>query len=245
MHRFFVKPSDIDEPQISIRGAEDRKHILKVLRMRVGEEIEVSDSQKYEYIARISSIDPDEIIAIIVEKHRFRREPKLQATIYQAIPKQGKMDVIIQKCVELGMTRLIPVQTERSIATGESLSGSKLDRWRKVAQEAAKQCKRGFIPTIGERVSFLEMLPQFSDYDLVLFPYEQETGRTLKTTLRNVKEVPLRVAILIGPEGGFTDEEATAVEAAGGLPVTLGKTILRTETAGPAALAMVLYELEL
>jgi 16S rRNA (uracil1498-N3)-methyltransferase len=245
MHRFFVEPSDIDETQISIRGTEDRKHMLKVLRMRVGGEIEVSDSQKYEYIARIASIDPDEIKAIIVEKHRFRREPKLQTTIYQAIPKQGKMDVIIQKCVELGMTRLIPVQTERSIATGESLSGAKLDRWRKVAQEAGKQCKRGFIPTIGERVSFLEMLPQFSDYDLVLFPYEQETGRTLKATLRNVKEVPLRVAILIGPEGGFTDEEATAVEAAGGLPVTLGKTILRTETAGPAALAMVLYELEL
>lgn len=245
MHRFFVASSEIDDTHIRIRGTEDRKHILKVLRMRVGDEIEVSDSLAFEYVARISAIDPEEINALILEKHEFRREPKLQTTIYQSVPKQGKMDVIIQKCVELGMTCLIPVLTERSIATGESLSEAKLERWRKVAQEAGKQCKRGIIPTIEARISFREMLKQFSDYDLVLFPYEQETGRTLKSTLRNLSEVPLRIAILIGPEGGFTDEEATDVEAAGGLPVTLGKTILRTETAGPTALAMVLYELEL
>jgi 16S rRNA (uracil1498-N3)-methyltransferase len=245
MHRFFVEPSGIDEAQISIRSPEDRKHMLKVLRMRVGDEIEVSDSLKFEYVARIVAIDSDEIRATILKKHQFQREPKLQTTLYQAIPKQGKMDVIIQKTVELGVTKLIPVLTERSIASGESLSGSKLERWRKVAQEAGKQCKRGFIPAIGPGVSFQEMLPQFSEHDMVLFPYEQETERTLKAVLRTASESPQRVAILIGPEGGFTDKEAAAVEAAGGLPVTLGKTILRTETAGPAALAMVMYELEL
>jgi len=155
------------------------------------------------------------------------------------------MELIIQKAVELGAFQIVPVFTDRSVVTDNGKMGKKIERWQKIADEAVKQCKRGIIPRISEELKFKEMVGKLKNFDLVLFPYENEENRSIKDSLRFLAEKPRNVAIIIGPEGGFSDQEATALKAVGADCVTLGKTVLRTETAGLAAIAMIMYELEL
>ena len=158
------------------------------------------------------------------------------------------MEEIIQRCVELGVNSIVPVFMERTVVVDKGNFGKKLDRWQKISDEAVKQCKRGIIPDVQDTVKFKEALPMLKEHDLILFPYENEDNRTIKDCLREVVakgEKPKTVAIIIGPEGGFADKEAVALDEIGAKRVSLGKTILRTETAGPAALAMTMYELEL
>ena len=181
----------------------------------------------------------------IIDKQKFAREPKTKITLFQGLPKQGKMELIIQKAVELGVFQIIPVFTDRSIVTDNGKMGKKIERWQKIADEAVKQCKRGIIPRISDELRFKEMLGKLENFDLILFPYENEENRYIKNSLQSLPKKPQNVAIIIGPEGGFSDPEATALKAIGADCVTLGKTILRTETAGIAAIAMVMYELEL
>ncbi len=155
------------------------------------------------------------------------------------------MESIIQKCVELGVHAIIPVFMERTVVVDKGNFSKKLDRWQKISDEAVKQCKRGMVPQVGRQRPFSEMLDKLRNYDLILFPYENEGDYSIKDCLRGLAEKPRSVAIVIGPEGGFSDKEAAALDEAGAARVTLGKTILRTETAGMAALAMTMYELEL
>ena len=166
-------------------------------------------------------------------------------TLFQGIPKAGKMEGIIQKSVELGVHAIVPVFMERTVVVDKGNFGKKQDRWQKISDEAVKQCKRGIIPEVGSAVKFSGMLDALPNYDLILFPYENEENRTIKDCLRQITCLPETVAIIIGPEGGFSDKEARMLDEAGAERVSLGKTILRTETAGPAALAMTMYELEL
>ena len=159
-----------------------------------------------------------------------------------------KMEEIIQRCVELGVNSIVPVFMERTVVVDKGNFGKKLDRWQKISDEAVKQCKRGIIPEVQDTVKFKEALPMLQEHDLILFPYENEDNKTIKDCLREVVasgNKPKTVAIIIGPEGGFADKEAVALDEIGANRVSLGKTILRTETAGPAALAMTMYELEL
>lgn len=243
--RIFTEPANVGDKYIEIHHKGDIKHMVKVMRLGVGDRVDVSDSVMWEYETVIDQIEDDEVLLRIVDKQAFAREPEVQVTLFQGVPKAGKMETIIQKCVELGVYAITPVFMERTVVVEKGNFGKKLDRWQKISDEAVKQCKRGIIPQINEQIKFDQMVDKLGDFDLILFPYENEGNYTIKNCLRNLTSKPKTVAIIIGPEGGFADSEAEALDSAGAERVTLGKTILRTETAGMASLAMVMYELEL
>ena len=245
MSRFFTDASNIGDEYISITDRQDIKHLSKVLRLKEGDSVDVSDSAEWEYKAEIEEIREDEVILKITDKQKFAREPEVQVTLFQGIPKAGKMETIIQKCVELGVHAVVPVFMDRTVVVEKGNFGKKLDRWQKISDEAVKQCKRGMIPEVMEQRKFKQAVKDLQNYDLVLFPYENETGYSIKDCLRNLKEKPENIAIIIGPEGGFSNSEVADLDEIKAEKVTLGKTILRTETAGMAALAMTMYELEL
>ena len=245
MVKLFVDPSKVLAHHIIIDDRDDVKHIRKVLRLKEGDCIEVSDNTAWEYSCEIFRIEDDHVEAAILERHKCEREPRLGITLFQGIPKAGKMEIIIQKCTELGVCEIVPVWNERTVVMDKGHFSKKIERWQKVANEASKQCKRSIIPTVACDLHFAEMPARLSAYDLVVFPYENEEKYSIKDLLSSLSEKPQRVALIIGPEGGFTDEEAARISATGAKPVTLGKTVLRTETAGPAATAMLLYEFEL
>lgn len=245
MSRFFVEPSDITGKYIYLSNRGDLRHMKKVLRLSIGDELDISDGAAWEYHARIEALDEEEAKLLILDKQKFAREPRLQVTLYQGIPKAGKIEGIIQKSVELGVHAVMPVFMERTVVVDKGNFGKKQERWQKISDEAVKQCRRGIIPQVGSALKFSDMVDELSNYDLVLFPYENEENRTIKDCLRQITCLPETVAIIIGPEGGFSDEEVRLLDEAEAERVSLGKTILRTETAGPAALAMTMYELEL
>lgn len=245
MNRFFVDYHDVKDSTIRITDADDRKHLIKVLRLGIGDTVCISDSVQFEYTAEIITIEKDYIEARILDKQKFAREPELKITLFQGIPKQGKMEMITQKAVELGVYSIVPVFTDRTVVIDHGNFHKKIERWQKVADEAVKQCKRGIIPQVQKAMSFQEMLNDVVNYELVLFPYENEEKFSIKDCLRTIITKPQTAAIVIGPEGGFSDKEAEAMISAGARSVSLGKTILRTETAGMAAITMTMYELEL
>lgn len=263
MSRFFAAPEQIGAGMITIEDPGDLKHMRKVLRLQPGDEVDVSDGDEWEYRAQIVSLDKDRAELTILDKQKCATEPETRITLYQGIPKQGKMETIVRKCVELGVHRIVPVFMDRTVVVDKGNIGRKIDRWQKVAAESVKQCRRGMIPEVSDAVRMpqaLEELERVSaaaaarpaiggQYDLILLPYENEEGTTIKDVLRESlcgsDARPRSIAVLIGPEGGFSDAEVAQITSAGGRSVTLGKTILRTETAGMAAIAMIMYELEL
>lgn len=259
MSRFFVEPENVRENTIIIDDREDLHHMMKVLRLSAGDEIDISDSVEWEYRAELLYLDSDSAEARILDKQKFTAEPKTRVTLFQGIPKQGKMEIIVQKCVELGVAEIVPVFMSRTVVVDKGKFDKKIQRWQKVSDEAVKQCKRGIVPQVFDPILLPELVEAFGIFDLVLFPYENESGTTIKAVLREavgedaqrkMRETGpardwMRVAVIIGPEGGFSEEEAAAIIEAGGRSVSLGKTTLRTETAGMAALAMIMYELEL
>lgn len=245
MSKFFVDYHDVKDSTIRITDADDRKHMTKVLRLDVGDIISISDTVQFEYTAEITAVDKDYIETRILDKQKFAREPELKITLFQGIPKQGKMETIIQKTVELGVYSIVPVFTDRSVVIDHGNFYKKIERWQKIADEAVKQCKRGIIPQIQREMIFQEMINDVVKYDLILFPYENEENVTIKDCLRSIEKKPQKAAIIIGPEGGFSDKEAEALVKVGAQSVSLGKTILRTETAGMTAIAMAMYELEM
>lgn len=258
MSRFFVEPENIGNNLIIMNNADDLHHMMKVLRLKEGDEVDISDGVRWEYRACIESLSREEAELKILDKQAFASEPSVEVTLFQGIPKQGKMETIIQKCVELGVHEIVPVFMDRTVVVDRGNFGKKIQRWNRVSAEAVKQCRRGIVPEVAKPVKTEDMLCDktgsgtpdiFEEFDLVLFPYENEKGTTIKEVLRAASTAagsrPNRVAVIIGPEGGFSDEEADAIVAAGGKSVSLGKTILRTETAGMTALAMIMYELEM
>ncbi len=247
MARVFVNPEMIDESTVTITDTGDIRHITRVLRLGEGDRIEVSDKTEYEYDCIIASAAEDTIIAEIAAKRKFASEPAVKVTLFQGIPKAGKMEAIVQKCVELGIYEIVPVWTERTVVTDKGNLKKKLERWQKIADEAVKQCRRGIIPSVAKDAKLAGL--SFDGYDLVLLAYENEERQGLKDCLEAIDkkgtEKPKKIAIIIGPEGGFSENEVKLMTESGARSVTLGKTILRTETAGPAMLAMIMYAMEL
>ncbi len=243
--KLFTDSAHVGDRYITITDKGDIRHLTKVLRLGKGDTVEVSDSACWEYTAEIEEITESEVLLRIVDKQAFAREPALLVTLFQGIPKAGKMENIIQKCVELGVYAIVPVFLERTVVVDKGNFRKKLDRWQKISDEAVKQCRRGLVPQIETPLAEDGLLRRLQEYDLVLLPYENEQSRTLKDCLRELTERPRTVAVIIGPEGGFSAREAEAFIRAGAVSVSLGKTVLRTETAGMAALAMLMYELEL
>ena len=261
MSRFFVAPEDVGAEYITIENKEDLHHMKKVLRLKAGDEIDVSDGDMWEYHGKILSLEPEYCQVKILDKQKFSAEPETKITLFQGIPKQGKMELIVQKAVELGACGIVPVFMDRTVVTDKGNFGKKIQRWQKVSNEAVKQCKRGIIPQIEDAIKMPEVIRRFAGFDLVLFPYENEDGTTIKEVLRplaggsyeeagtaagNAGKLarPENIAIIIGPEGGFDPSEVSMAQEAGAVPMTLGKRILRTETAGLAVLSILMFELE-
>ena len=235
MPKFFTKPDFIDDKELRITG-DDVSHISKVLRMSAGDNIIVCDGEGNDYDAVITSISKTEVVAEITGKYICGAEPSVNVTLYQALPKQGKMEYIIQKNTELGIKKIVPVYTKRCVVK----PSDKSERWSKVAESAAKQCGRGIIPDVLPTVSFAEAIEQMKQYDLALMPYECEEENGLKKVLQSSDYKT--ISIFIGPEGGFDLKEVEAAIDAGVKTVTLGKRILRTETAASAVLPIIMYE---
>lgn len=247
MYQFFVEPAQIqmDNKRVTILG-EDVNHIRNVLRMKPGEELNVSNGEDgREYRCGILSLEEDQILCEL----RFVKESQVELPsriyLFQGLPKGDKMEWIIQKCVELGVYQVIPVAMKRCVVKLEGKKAqAKVARWQGIAQAAAKQSKRGIVPQVSEVVDFARAMEMASCMDVRLLPYElaEDMGQT-----RRVIEslVPgQRIAVFIGPEGGFQETEVARAVAEGALPVTLGRRILRTETAGMTVLAWLMYQLE-
>lgn len=243
MHRFFISKENICQDSITIEG-EDVQHISRVLRLREGDQITLCDQQGMDYQVSIESISKHTVKTAIVGKEPSKGEPSIEAVIYQGIPKSTKMDLIIQKCTEMGITRVVPVMTARTVVKLESEKdeAKKVARWSKIAEEAAKQSARGVVPKIEMPMSLEEALADSRKLDLVLMPYEGELEVSVKEALQDKK--PKTAGFFVGPEGGFEDYEVEKAKQNGILPVTLGSRIMRTETAGFALLTCLMYELD-
>lgn len=225
---------------------ENSHYIGSVLRMREGEEFVIVGGDGKEAIVEVNSITKNEVTVNVNEIRENNSEPVNFITLYQSVSKGERMDLTIQKAVELGVSRIVPVWSSRCIVKKDAVIGnsSKNDRWQKIALEAARQCGRGIIPEVTDGMLYAKALKfAHEDNELVLFPWEEAQGVTLKGALGDSH--PARTAIFIGPEGGFSEDEAVEAKENGAIPVTLGKRILRTETAGPAVLAMLLFHDEL
>ncbi len=241
MPRFFVTKEQITPEGITIFG-EDAKHIGKVLRAKCGEEIIVCDGAGMDYQCEITAVG-ETVETKILSSRSSQSEPAVEVTLFQGLPKGEKMELILQKCVELGIHTIVPVATEFSIVKLDKKEEKKIQRWQKIAEAAAKQSGRGRIPSVERVMNWKEALSAASQLDGVMIPYEKEQERGLRSFLQDFRG-KRTMGIFIGPEGGFSEQEIVTAQQAGIVPVTLGKRILRTETAGMTALAIALYELE-
>lgn len=244
MRRFFTEPQNIQGDTISL--LEDAAHITRVLRMAPGDTICVFDGSGMEYTAELETLDPKCCTAKIISRTQSVSEPEIQVTLYQGVPKSGKMEQIIQKAVELGVYAVVPVQMEWCVArlTSDRKGMDKIARYQKVAVSAAKQCGRGKMPQVMPPVSFDEAVNELSKCDLALMPYEvlgHEGQHNLKEILAANPDAKT-IGVLIGPEGGFSDKEAEMAKTAGLHLTGLGPRILRTETAGSTMLSILMYE---
>ncbi len=232
MPRFFCQ--NIANGQITITGG-DAHHIGRVLRMRMGEELTVCDTVGTDYACKISAITPNEVVADIMEQTPTLSEPKLRITLYQGLPKSDKMDWIVQKSVELGVSRICPVQTVRCIAKSDGdKAHKKRERWQKIAAEAAGQSGRGIIPQVDTPISWKQMLKEIDPATTIVF---YEGGGQPLSALVSSKTSAL--AVVVGPEGGFDEAEIAELRTLGVIPATLGPRILRCETAPVVALAAI------
>lgn len=244
MRRFFTEPQNITGSRIAIY--EDSRHISQVLRMNCGDEILVFDGTGWEYTARLIEIQKTVCYAEMVEKNISLSEPKTQITLFQGLPKSGKMETIVQKAVELGVARIVPVEMERCVTRIKTaaVGKEKTARWNKVSLEAAKQCGRGKAPEVAEPIPFSQALEEMSRMQLSIMPYE-ELGHEGKLGLRDVlkdNEKAENIALLVGPEGGFSEYEARLAKETGIKQVGLGKRILRTETVASAVIPVIMFE---
>ena len=244
MYNFFVNDDCRQGDRYVITGA-DHNHIRNVLRMKVSDTILISANGKSD-LCEIEIINNDEIVAPIIEEDYQNTELPLQIHLFQGLPKSDKMELIIQKAVELGVYSITPIEMKRCIVKlDDKKKKSKQTRWQAISESAAKQSKRNTIPEINEIISYKAALNAAKELDLLLVPYENEDGiLSTKEALAELKEAK-SVGIIIGPEGGFDDAEIEAAKDAGGRIISLGKRILRTETAAITAVGMCMLYTEM
>lgn len=237
MPRFFIEAEPVDG-LLTIEGA-DARHIARVLRMGPGESLVLCNGAGVDFDCVIEQAGAERILCRVRGQSPSASEPRTEVTLYMALPKADKMELVIQKTIELGVSRIVPFSSARCVARPDA-SGRKALRWQKIAAEAAKQCGRGRIPEVAGVIPFEEAVREAALAETALFFYECERERSLRGVLQGR---PLRtVSLMIGAEGGFSLEEAREAGAGGLISVSLGKRILRCETAPLAALAAVMYE---
>ena len=237
MRRFFL--NGIISEMMELTGT-DAHHIARVLRMAVGDNVIIADENERTAKAEITAITDEVVTLSLIEYLEDDSEPTVKVRLAQCLPKSDKMEFIVQKAVELGAVSIQPVNSENCVVKYTADKQAKrVERWQKIAHEAAKQCKRAAVPTVEPIITLKELLSCVDDDETVLFCYEAEDGRTLRQALNTHQSE--KYTVLIGPEGGFSPEEARLCQEMGAHPVSLGSRILRTETASLAALTMVLY----
>ncbi len=244
MPKFFVNRENIIDGKIEISG-DDAFHIARSLRMAVGDEIRISDGESSEYRCRLTKIRDDICIGEITEELPTVSESPIKITLFMAYPKGDKLEYVVQKAVELGASEIVPFESSRCIKRPKAEKAEKQTaRLCRIAEEAAKQCGRSRLPKVSTSISYKEMLSEIKNSALALFCYEDEQGTSIKDVLEGI-ELPKSIAVIVGSEGGFSPEEAEAAVAAGARAVTLGKRILRCETAPDYALSVISYKFEL
>lgn len=244
MYHFFVSPDQIGDSMIRILGP-DVNHIKNVLRMGAGEQMLISNGVDKDYLCEIVEVVSSEVTVRILSAEEGGTELPAKLWLFQGLPKSDKMELIIQKAVELGVYQIIPVETRRTVVRlDKKKEESRLRRWRAVSESAAKQSKRLIIPEVSGVMTFQEALDFAKDLDTMVIPFEHAEGMSeTKKILSGIKP-GMSVGIFIGPEGGFEDSEMEFVESLGANLITLGKRILRTETAGLAILSVLAFQLE-
>lgn len=237
MANFYIEKEQLNENTALITG-EEAQHISRVLRMKKGDAVTLCDGEGNFYEARLTEFDEKSVTAEILSVRPAETEPQVKLCIFQGVPKNPKLETIIQKLTEIGASALVPMNTARAVAKLDK--SAKIDRLRKIAREAAKQSKRGIVPKVYDTMSFNDAIREAAKADLMIIAYEQECETSLKAALQG--KTPKSVSVLIGPEGGFEKEEVEKAVALGAVSVTLGKRILRTETAPVAVSSAILYE---
>ncbi len=242
MYQFFVAPEQIQGSEVTITGS-DVNHIRNVLRMKIGEKVRISDNEGQDFYCEVAQIGSEEIsLAILAQAEDT--EPSLKITLFQGLPKGDKMEQVIQKAVELGVTEIIPVAMKNCVVKlDEKRAKAKQARWQAIAQSAAKQSKRSLIPTVGEVMRFADAVAYAKKLDVRILPYENQRGLAHTREVFGRIEKGASVGIFIGPEGGYDSAEIALAKDDMEM-VSLGNRILRTETAGLCALSMLLYEVE-
>lgn len=251
MPKFFVNEEQINNQKIKIQGT-DVNHIKNVLREKVGSELIICNEKTgQDYLCEIKEIKEENIICNIKEKLLNNVESNIKVTIMQGLPKADKMELIIQKSVELGVNNIIPIEMKRCVVKLKDKDKiKKIERWQKISVVAAKQSGRNIIPEINQVENLKNICETFENYDIVLLAYENEKENTIKNELKQLKEKnqnkneDVKIAILIGPEGGIAEEEVEMARKKGAKIITLGKRILRTETVALNVLSIIMYELE-
>ncbi|MBB6636212.1 RsmE family RNA methyltransferase [Cohnella thailandensis] len=251
MQRYFVGPEQVGPDQVVLEG-DDARHLATVMRARAGEEFIACDGSGSETLAKIVSIEPGRIAASVVERRPSLAEMSWRVTVAQSLPKGDKLETVIQKGTEAGAAAFRPFLSKRTVVQyDERKEAKRLERWRKIAKEAAEQAHRGLVPEIAAVCSWKSLVESMTRYDLTLICYEEEgrRGTGLRTALSSFRlgfagdaERSPRVLLVVGPEGGFDPLEVEQAVGAGAVPVGLGRRILRTETAALVALACVAYE---
>lgn len=244
MQHFFVTPGQVQEDKVYIDGT-DVNHIKNVLRMRIGEEVTVSDGNGRSYLCKIQTFEKEQAVLEIVGEKATDSELPSKIYLFQGLPKQDKMELIVQKAVELGAYQVIPVATRRAVVKlDEKKAAKKVVRWQQIAESAAKQAGRGYVPEVHAVMDYKEALEYAKELDVVLIPYELATGMgETKQILASIRK-GASIGVFIGPEGGFEREEVERALETGVKAITLGKRILRTETAGLTTLAVLMFQIE-
>lgn len=244
MHHFFVTPQQVKEENIWIVGT-DVNHIKNVLRMKIGEELHISDGNNKKYLCEIVSMTSDEVCVLIKEELKSDTELPSKIYLFQGLPKSDKMELIVQKAVELGAYEIIPVATKRAVVKlDDKKAVKKVERWNSIAEGGAKQSGRNVIPKVKRVMAFKEAIQYAKELDVVLIPYELAEG--MQETRQIISDIQpgQSIGIFIGPEGGFETAEVEYAIENGAKAITLGKRILRTETAGLTTLSILMYHLE-
>lgn len=258
MQHFFVEPGQIFDKTITIVG-DDVNHIKNVLRMKIGEEISVSNGiDDNDYRCVIERIEDEEIICKLIFIKKDEIELPVKITLFQGLPKNDKMELIIQKAVELGVYEIVPVATKRAVVKlDDKKAKSKIVRWQTISEAAAKQSKRSIVPEIKDVMTFGEAVQYAATMDSAVIPYEMAEGMVAtkawiedvivkaRENLKNEGQEKIKIGIFIGPEGGFDENEIDKASASNIKPISLGKRILRTETAGMTTLSILMYHMEI
>ncbi len=248
MPKFFVTSNEIKNDKIQIKG-EDVNHIKNVLRAKIEDKIDICNTDEMkDYKCEIEELTNEYINCKIISEKQNDSESNIEITIFQGLPKADKMELIIQKSVELGVNKIVPVDMKRCVVKlKDKYQIKKVERWQKISEVASKQCGRGIIPEIGQVIKIKEIVDKIKEYDTILLAYEKEENNYLKFEIDKLKKLEKdkkKIAIVIGPEGGLEEDEVKLLQENGAKVITLGKRILRTETVALNMISILMYELE-